>query len=178
MAERLPPGVYESEEMRPVYLPNGNESHFIDHSSLNREHWPNSESNGPNMPLSSTSNPNHTNGFSTQNFASEDAYESNELSTISQNHGLVDSHGTEEHLSTREHANDGDMVASSGKAVSLGSKGPEHLQNGENGSKSRSPTSNSNQVEAEWIEQYEPGVYITLMALRDGTRDLKRVRFR
>ncbi|KAK4745179.1 hypothetical protein SAY87_011491 [Trapa incisa] len=32
-------------------------------------------------------------------------------------------------------------------------------------------------VEAEWIEQYEPGVYITLMALRDGTRDLKRVRF-
>lgn len=34
------------------------------------------------------------------------------------------------------------------------------------------------QVEAEWIEQYEPGVYITLVALRDGTRDLKRVRFR
>ncbi|XP_023759417.1 PH, RCC1 and FYVE domains-containing protein 1 isoform X2 [Lactuca sativa] len=33
------------------------------------------------------------------------------------------------------------------------------------------------QVEAEWIEQYEPGVYITLVALRDGTRDLKRVRF-
>lgn len=33
-------------------------------------------------------------------------------------------------------------------------------------------------VEAEWIEQYEPGVYITLMALQDGTRDLKRVRFR
>ncbi|XP_010530240.1 PREDICTED: uncharacterized protein LOC104806852 isoform X2 [Tarenaya hassleriana] len=33
------------------------------------------------------------------------------------------------------------------------------------------------QVEAEWIEQYEPGIYITLVALRDGTRDLKRVRF-
>ncbi|XP_047306824.1 PH, RCC1 and FYVE domains-containing protein 1-like [Impatiens glandulifera] len=36
---------------------------------------------------------------------------------------------------------------------------------------------NGNQVEADWIEQYEPGVYITLMALGDGTRDLKRVRF-
>ncbi|XP_076940979.1 PH, RCC1 and FYVE domains-containing protein 1-like [Bidens hawaiensis] len=32
-------------------------------------------------------------------------------------------------------------------------------------------------VESEWIEQYEPGVYITLTALGDGTRDLKRVRF-
>lgn len=36
---------------------------------------------------------------------------------------------------------------------------------------------NANQVETDWIEQYEPGVYITLMALSDGTRDLKRVRF-
>ncbi|KAF2294334.1 hypothetical protein GH714_009384 [Hevea brasiliensis] len=35
----------------------------------------------------------------------------------------------------------------------------------------------SNEFEAEWIEQYEPDVYITLVALRDGTRDLKRVRF-
>uniref|UniRef100_A0A1J3EEK1 Putative E3 ubiquitin-protein ligase HERC1 n=3 Tax=Noccaea caerulescens TaxID=107243 RepID=A0A1J3EEK1_NOCCA len=34
-----------------------------------------------------------------------------------------------------------------------------------------------NQVEAEWIEQYEPGVYITLVALHDGLRDLRRVRF-
>ncbi|KAL8243261.1 hypothetical protein R6Q59_009519 [Mikania micrantha] len=54
-----------------------------------------------------------------------------------------------------------------------------------NGFKTRNPASNSggntynapDQVEAEWIEQYEPGVYITLVALRDGTRDLKRVRF-
>ncbi|XP_042388138.1 PH, RCC1 and FYVE domains-containing protein 1-like [Zingiber officinale] len=40
-----------------------------------------------------------------------------------------------------------------------------------------SPKSDGNQVEAEWIEQFEPGVYITLIALRDGTRELKRVRF-
>ncbi|KAL4559111.1 hypothetical protein LXL04_031244 [Taraxacum kok-saghyz] len=40
-----------------------------------------------------------------------------------------------------------------------------------------SDVATTNQVEAEWIEQYEPGVYITLLALRDGTRDLKRVRF-
>ncbi|GER34050.1 regulator of chromosome condensation family protein [Striga asiatica] len=38
--------------------------------------------------------------------------------------------------------------------------------------------SDSNQIEAEWIEQYEPGVYITLVALQGGMKDLKRVRFR
>ncbi|KAH7677077.1 Regulator of chromosome condensation 1/beta-lactamase-inhibitor protein II [Dioscorea alata] len=31
--------------------------------------------------------------------------------------------------------------------------------------------------EAEWVEQDEPGVYITLTALPDGIKDLKRVRF-
>jgi len=32
--------------------------------------------------------------------------------------------------------------------------------------------------EKEWVEQDEPGVYITLTALAGGARDLKRVRFR
>lgn len=30
----------------------------------------------------------------------------------------------------------------------------------------------------EWVEQDEPGVYITLVALPGGAKDLKRVRFR
>ncbi|RLM73899.1 hypothetical protein C2845_PM15G26980 [Panicum miliaceum] len=42
----------------------------------------------------------------------------------------------------------------------------------------RSSGSSNNQVEAEWIEQYEPGVYLTLVSLLDGTKELKRVRFR
>lgn len=50
--------------------------------------------------------------------------------------------------------------------------------NRRNSRSSASAVSNASQVEAEWIEQYEPGVYITLVALGDGTRDLKRVRFR
>ena len=32
--------------------------------------------------------------------------------------------------------------------------------------------------ENEWVEEDEPGVYITLTALAGGARDLKRVRFR
>lgn len=38
--------------------------------------------------------------------------------------------------------------------------------------------SNASDMESEWVEQDEPGVYITLRALPDGTRELRRVRFR
>ncbi|VAH85286.1 unnamed protein product [Triticum turgidum subsp. durum] len=39
------------------------------------------------------------------------------------------------------------------------------------------PPDAESQHEAEWVEQDEPGVYITLTALPGGARDLKRVRF-
>ncbi|KAI3807494.1 hypothetical protein L1987_23424 [Smallanthus sonchifolius] len=60
---------------------------------------------------------------------------------------------------------------------------PETEENNNNNYRPSSPVSSvttattTHHVEAEWIEQYETGVYITLVALRDGTRDLKRVRF-
>ncbi|KAL2558693.1 Protein Brevis radix-like 1 [Forsythia ovata] len=54
-------------------------------------------------------------------------------------------------------------------------------QHNENGSKSSnsvgSDKGDANQAEVEWIEKYEPGVYITLVALQDGSRDIKRARF-
>ncbi|XP_047322820.1 protein BREVIS RADIX-like [Impatiens glandulifera] len=37
--------------------------------------------------------------------------------------------------------------------------------------------SNASEVDSEWIEQDEPGVYITIRQLVDGTRELRRVRF-
>jgi len=37
---------------------------------------------------------------------------------------------------------------------------------------------NGREPETEWVEQDEPGVYITLTTLPGGGRDLKRVRFR
>ncbi|CAK7355998.1 unnamed protein product [Dovyalis caffra] len=37
--------------------------------------------------------------------------------------------------------------------------------------------SNASDLEAEWVEQDEPGVYITIRQLADGTRELRRVRF-
>lgn len=38
--------------------------------------------------------------------------------------------------------------------------------------------SNASDVETEWVEEDEPGVYITIRALPGGTRELRRVRFR
>lgn len=38
--------------------------------------------------------------------------------------------------------------------------------------------SNASDVESEWIEEDEPGVYITIRQLADGTRELRRMRFR
>ncbi|KAK6151994.1 hypothetical protein DH2020_014629 [Rehmannia glutinosa] len=37
--------------------------------------------------------------------------------------------------------------------------------------------SNASYLETEWVEQDEPGVYITIRALPDGRRELRRVRF-
>ncbi|PIN24690.1 hypothetical protein CDL12_02572 [Handroanthus impetiginosus] len=37
--------------------------------------------------------------------------------------------------------------------------------------------SNASDVESEWVEQDEPGVYITIRALPGGARELRRVRF-
>ena len=38
--------------------------------------------------------------------------------------------------------------------------------------------SNASELETEWVEQDEPGVYITIRALPGGKRELRRVRFR
>lgn len=38
--------------------------------------------------------------------------------------------------------------------------------------------SNASDMETEWVEQDEPGVYITIRALPGGGRELRRVRFR
>lgn len=69
-------------------------------------------------------------------------------------------------------------LSNSGSVISERNEPFQFQNNGDNGSSQTGVVNNTNQVEAEWIEQYEPGVYITLVALHDGTRDLRRVRFR
>lgn len=64
--------------------------------------------------------------------------------------------------------------------------GGPHLHRGSSVEASRTTTSsreepsvsNASDMEAEWVEQDEPGVYITIRQSADGTRELRRVRFR
>lgn len=104
----------------------------------------------------------------------------NEVNQQQPNREWLISNGTVEHPDVRL-PNGGNLAGGSSVSEAFhGSKESGPFQDGENvmRSKNSPQAGNGNQVEAEWIEQYEQGVYITLVALRDGTRDLKRVRFR
>jgi hypothetical protein len=167
MAERLPPGVYDTESMKLSYLPNGLEANGIHYPDTNGGRHSRSDSiRGTSLASPTRSDSTSING------------------TLSIAQSFRDSPGTnvrDDHLAARL-SNGGGGVQPSGNSMSeaIDGKEPWSPQDGDNGMKSRdsSLVANGNQVEAEWIEQYEPGVFITLVALRDGTRDLKRVRFR
>lgn len=170
MAEVLPVGVYDKDDVRPVYIPNGIDPSSIPHPNANGEHQLRTDArNSSDFPSSATMSDLITNGVSGQTHPNRDALGTNEMTT--QNERFPDSIDGEEHPDTGLPNGSGRMFASTGRS-------PETDGNGENGLMSRNPITAVNQVEAEWIEQCEPGVYITLVALRDGTRDLKRVRFR
>lgn len=176
MAERLPPGAYDYESIRLASLPNGLDRDSVHHLETNGERSSRSDSvnsstfvshvgleigsvNGAGGPTDHKDLAGR-NGISSVN--SQDLLTSNEREDFS-DHKLPNSNGGVQ-----------------GGSNSVGpDKEPVQFQGGENGMKHRNLTvpTNPNQVEAEWIEQYEPGVYITLVALQDGTRDLKRVRF-
>lgn len=167
MAERLPPGVYDTQNIRLAFLPNGQEPNGIHYSDANRQWYSGADS----ITSSFLASP-----------ASVDSATTNRVQVSTQ---LLreppGGNGRDDHPGAR--LTNGSLgVRTSNSSVSevADEKESGRPQDGENGMKSRNSTlvANGNQVEAEWIEQYEPGVYITLVALRDGTRDLKRVRFR
>jgi alpha-tubulin suppressor-like RCC1 family protein len=137
MAERLPPGTYDTESIKLSYPPN------------NGTHYPDTNKTNGSL-LASPTRPNTGSPDGTQRLT-EGAPAIREATTQNSAMGQEDYSDANEKESGLTHE-------------------------GENGGKPRENGGN-NQVEAEWIEQYEPGVYITLVALRDGTRDLKRVRF-
>lgn len=82
---------------------------------------------------------------------------------------------------------DGDMESTLGRLGGSARRG-EGDTNGhdaaqQSGDESSRPSGNSlpengREPDTEWVEQDEPGVYITLTALPGGGKDLKRVRFR
>jgi hypothetical protein len=182
LAERLPPGVYDPESMRPAYLPNGLEPNGLRYPDTHGERHSRSDSSSSSYLASTTGIDSLLiNGTQGPTPSPRDLPGTDETNIYHQNRVLMTSNGTDENPDIRL-PNGGGGGQQFGSSVSEAVDGKESgpFQDSENGMKSRNSALpvNSNQVEAEWIEQYEPGVYITLGALRDGTRDLKRVRFR
>ncbi|PKI57456.1 hypothetical protein CRG98_022107 [Punica granatum] len=167
MAERLPPGTYDAaESTTPAYQPSGLESNGIHYSDSSSETHSRSNSMTTASLLASTSLgidstvSNGIHGYNARNYGDP----------------ALTSNGPSEPLDIpRQPLGEEGLRPTASNGSELG--------DGDNNSiRSRSSTmaggdGGSSLVEAEWIEQYEPGVYITLVALRDGTRDLKRVRF-
>ncbi|KAG5612234.1 hypothetical protein H5410_023515 [Solanum commersonii] len=175
MAERLPPGAYDVESLKLAYLPNGLDSNGIHYPDANGERHSRSDSVTSSHMASQTSM-----DFSTYGMQSPTRYQrdSGSIEAITNNQ-ILTSNGTDDRGEVRLPNGSEAQVNINSASQAVNNEDAESLQDNGNGLKSRNslPSGNPNQIEAEWIEQYEPGVYITLMALRDGTRDLKRVRF-
>ncbi|KAH6824099.1 Regulator of chromosome condensation family with FYVE zinc finger domain-containing protein [Perilla frutescens var. hirtella] len=181
MAERLPPGAYDPESLKLVYLPNGLESNGGHYSGANGERNSRSdEINSSYLASHPGTDSGVPNGIQGPSELLRDPTGSNDSSLDAQGLEQPSSNGANDRLDARL-PNGGGMIQSYRSSVSESLDGKESISNrdSEAGSKSRNIVvpSSASQIEAEWIEQYEPGVYITLVALQDGTRDLKRVRF-
>ncbi|XP_009775743.1 PH, RCC1 and FYVE domains-containing protein 1 [Nicotiana sylvestris] len=176
MAERLPPGAYDVESLKLAYLPNGVDVNGIHYPDANGERHSRSDSVASSYMASQTSMDFSTFGMQSPSKSQRD---SSSVEAITSNQ-ILTSNGIDDRAEVRlPNGSAAEMrINSASEAVDNNNdSGP--LQDNENGLQPRNslPPGNPNQIEAEWIEQYEPGVYITLVALRDGTRDLKRVRF-
>lgn len=181
MAERLPPGVYDAESMRPTYFPNGLEPNGIHYPDANGERHSRSDSiNGSCLASPTGTFSAVINGTQGSAQLMRDPLGTNETNAYQQNPGPLSPILRDGNPDMgMQNGGGGIRTSSSSFSEAISGKDSGPSQDGEGGTKSRnSNLSDSSQVEAEWIEQYEAGVYITLVALRDGTRDLKRVRFR
>ncbi|GLT52800.1 hypothetical protein SLA2020_261190 [Shorea laevis] len=166
MAESLPPGVYDTEKIRNAILPHNFEPNGVHNSDANGERY----SRADLIASSFLASPISVDSASTIGGEAPPQL-------LGEQPGA---NGRDGHPDAK--LTNGSLgVQTSNSSISEVANGKESgpSQYGENGMKSRNSTVVVvvNQVEVEWIEQYEPGVYVTLVALQDGTRDLKRVRF-
>ncbi|XP_022143636.1 uncharacterized protein LOC111013497 [Momordica charantia] len=186
MAERLPdgvkmglPGANDSENVRPIYVPNGMEQNGAHHLASNGERHSESDSHS-SLSLASSLATDYSiaNGYQGPPNSSGELPATDETNS-SLEQGRRTSDGMDDDPDVRLPYGYRGVWESSSSSMSEPANNSGPLLDTESSTRSRNSTlpGNDNQVEAEWIEQYEPGVYITLMALRDGTRDLKRVRF-
>lgn len=112
---------------------------------------------------------------SSPNYAHKEKIIPIESSLHLENHRVNDTHGGE-----NEDLMPQDINEEAFNSRTQSSGGMEHgTSHSENILNDRSTiVAGNDQSEAEWIEQYEPGVYISFISLGGDAKDLKRVRFR
>lgn len=93
------------------------------------------------------------------------------LTSLMQGHRMQD-HGDAAQVS--EPFQDGGNILDSNRP----SASKSHHQSSENGLNSHEGSVSKTSGGKEVIEQFEPGVYVTLVQLRDGSRVFRRVKFR
>jgi hypothetical protein len=176
LAEKLPPDVYDAEKIRTAYLPNGLESNGMHYPDSNGDQHSTVESISASSLASIGLEPSL---YKRTVGSLPGSYGSN---LPQQLRGVVTANGTSNYPNVKLPNGDGVLRSSSSSLSDINDgRDSGNFRDDESGLKSTNAataTNSNNQVDAEWIEQYEPGVYITLVAMHDGTRDLKRVRFR
>lgn len=175
MAARLPPEEDDGDSTRAFHIRKSLEPNGIHYPDSNGVCYSDSIDDLHLAASTGIDHPATTNGMKSPGSKSP-RYKtgSTETNANHQSQGILNASGRHDHPDGR---------LPNGNGVVILSDAPDGTESGpiQDGDSMRSRNSalvgSANQVEAEWIEQYEPGVYITLVALRDGTRDLKRVRF-
>ncbi|KAG6529918.1 hypothetical protein ZIOFF_012135 [Zingiber officinale] len=207
MAERLPHGIHDSMTMKSLDLSKSDESSYIQHATSAEELNTNDVSNGPSVVASKNVFPGQVNVTAIGNSTSRVFYPPNDLSSPPtpkflnsksmmdkkmnpQRSGqgelrapIVRSENTENRQNPAPRSNDTasafrETATPRGNYAAPAFRETVTPRGNDAPAAFRSSSTASVDVEAEWIEQFEPGVYITLVTLRDGARDLKRVRFR
>ncbi|KAH9316924.1 hypothetical protein KI387_018693, partial [Taxus chinensis] len=154
MAEKMPAGVYENERLRPAYsqVPPLNGTH---HSTI------------LNPKQTVATEIQHPNAAEYECVAAASSIENGDVAGVIAQHslhnGLTAAQDRMELQGTRS-LNDDEREIAAHQSIE---NSMNRLSAGENGP----------EVEAEWVEQDEPGVYLTLMLLKNGTKGLRRVRF-
>ncbi|KAG8066796.1 hypothetical protein GUJ93_ZPchr0004g39520 [Zizania palustris] len=169
MAERLPPASCDMKQARQTYLPGGAVSPETGREGQKR--YEPSSLQFPQTPASVASA--RFNGFLAQ---AHQISELNAAMMVPQD-SRYENNGNSKEFSAVQQLTNGGITGYRPRSEDHDRREAERFQINLHGFNMRGSSSPSNQIEAEWIEQYEPGVYLTLVSLRDGTKELKRVRF-
>lgn len=151
MAEKMPVGVCENERPRPAYFnaPTLNGIHHLNtNKTVDTEFQDRVLPEYEHVTASTTDHGNAAGIISQRSFHSGPLTAARDHMELQSTRSLND----DERQITAHQSIDNSM-----NRLSAGENGPE--------------------VEREWVEQDEPGVYLTLMLLKNGTKGLRRVRF-